>query len=122
MDFAQGFNFFQDIGPNYLGGVMDSAARTAIHYSHRIGALIVSAALLVLIVKLLRLQVPAARRWALALLALLALQVSLGISNVVFALPLYVAVAHNVCGALLLITLVGLCHRLFSVRTNNLLT
>lgn len=122
MDFAQGFNFFQDIGPNYLGGVMDSAARTAIHYSHRIGALIVSAALLVLIVKLLRLQVPAARRWALALLVLLALQVSLGISNVVFALPLYVAVAHNVCGALLLITLVGLCHRLFSVRTNNLLT
>ena len=101
MDFAQGFNFFQDIGPNYLGGVMDSAARTAIHYSHRIGALIVSAALLVLIVKLLRLQVPAARRWALALLVLLALQVSLGISNVVFALPLYVAVAHNVCGALL---------------------
>ena len=122
MDFAQGFNFLQDIGPNYLGGVMDSAARTAIHYSHRIGALIVSAVLLVLIVKLVRLQVPAARRWALALLALLALQVSLGISNVVFALPLYVAVAHNVCGALLLMTVVGLCHRLFSVKTNNLLT
>jgi cytochrome c oxidase assembly protein subunit 15 len=36
----------------------------------------------------------------------LAVQVSLGLSNVVFGLPLVVAVAHNAGGAALLLTLV----------------
>ena len=40
MNLADGFNIFQHIGPNYLGGIMDNAARVAIHYSHRVGALI----------------------------------------------------------------------------------
>jgi cytochrome c oxidase assembly protein subunit 15 len=38
------------------------------------------------------------------LLALLAAQVTLGISNIVFGLPLFVAVLHNLGGALLLIS------------------
>jgi len=42
---------------------------------------------------------------------LLALQVSLGISNVVFSLPLPVAVAHNAGAALLLSSLVLLNYR-----------
>ncbi|GIT33095.1 MAG: hypothetical protein Ct9H300mP3_06260 [Gammaproteobacteria bacterium] len=42
MNFLGGFNFFQDIGPNYLGGQMDLESRTAIHFTHRIGALVVS--------------------------------------------------------------------------------
>ena len=41
MDAAAGFDFFQDIGPNYLGGLLDNAARVAIHMGHRIGALVV---------------------------------------------------------------------------------
>jgi len=40
------------------------------------------------------------------LLAALAVQISLGVSNVVFHLPLTVAVAHNAGGAALLLTLV----------------
>ena len=41
MDLQQGFNIFQSVGPNYLGGIMTSEARTAIHWVHRIGAIIV---------------------------------------------------------------------------------
>ncbi len=35
-DFANGFHLTQHIGPNYLGGQLDSDARTAIHLTHRI--------------------------------------------------------------------------------------
>ena len=40
MDFANGFHLTQHIGPNYLGGQLDSDARTAIHVTHRLGALL----------------------------------------------------------------------------------
>ena len=43
---------------------------------------------------------------ALGLMSFLAIQVLLGISNVVFALPLLIAVGHNL-GGLLLITYLG---------------
>ena len=46
MDFANGFHLTQHIGPNYLGGQLDSDARTAIHMTHRIGAVLVTLCLL----------------------------------------------------------------------------
>ena len=46
------------------------------------------------------------------LLVLLAVQVGLGISNIVAGLPLWVATAHNAGAALLLFTVVGLLARL----------
>jgi len=46
----------------------------------------------------------------------LIVQVSLGISNVVFSLPLSVAVAHNAGGALLLLVMVTLLQRLYSAK------
>jgi len=103
-DYAQGFNIFQHVGPNYLGGLLDNHARTAIHFVHRLGAVTVSLVLVVLAVGLLRLQ--AARGLALVLFSALLLQVSLGISNVYWALPLPVAVAHNAFGLILLLVLV----------------
>ena len=39
MDFYEGFNLAQEVGPNYLYGLLDNEARVAIHYSHRISAL-----------------------------------------------------------------------------------
>jgi Cytochrome oxidase assembly protein. len=50
-----------------------------------------------------------------ALLVLLLVQVSLGISNVVFALPLVVAILHTLGAALLLLAVVALNYRLGSV-------
>ncbi|MBF3264012.1 heme A synthase, partial [Pseudomonas aeruginosa] len=54
MDFANGFHLTQHIGPNYLGGQLDSDARTAIHMTHRIGALCVTLVLLLLAWRLQR--------------------------------------------------------------------
>ncbi|SDP94411.1 COX15/CtaA family protein [Ectopseudomonas guguanensis] len=109
MDFGKGFHLTQHIGPNYLGGQLDSDARTAIHMSHRIGALLVTLALLVLA---WRLHTAGLSRLAGLLLLALAVQVSLGISNVIFHLPLLVAVAHNAGGAALLLTMVLINYRL----------
>ncbi|MGL4316049.1 MAG: COX15/CtaA family protein [Pseudomonas sp.] len=109
VDFANGFHLTQHIGPNYLGGQLDSDARTAIHLTHRVGALLVT---LVLLVLAWRLRAAAQGRLAGLLLLALALQVSLGISNVLLHLPLAVAVAHNAGGAGLLLVLVLVNYRL----------
>ncbi|WP_312713873.1 COX15/CtaA family protein [Stutzerimonas nitrititolerans] len=110
MDFVRGFDPTQhDIGPNYLGGLLYGEARTAIHVTHRLGALSVTLVLLVLAGLLWR---HGLGRLTGLLLAALALQVGLGISNVVFNLPLAVAVAHNGGGAALLLVLVLVNYRL----------
>ena len=102
-NFKEGFDFFQSIGPNYLGGQLDHESRVAIHITHRFGAVIVTAFLLFLSYHL---YVRKFAYLALGLMSFLAIQVLLGISNVVFALPLLIAVGHNL-GGLLLITYLG---------------
>ena len=109
MDFANGFHLTQHIGPNYLGGQLDSDARTAIHVTHRLGALLV---LLTLLPLSWQLRKQGFSRLAGLLLLALALQICLGISNVLLQLPLAVAVAHNIGGACLLLVLVLLNYRL----------
>jgi heme a synthase len=114
-DYAQGFNIFQHVGPNYLGGLLDNHARTAIHFVHRLGAVTVTLVLLVLAISLWRLKATG-RGLALVLFAALVLQVSLGISNVYWALPLPVAVAHNAFGLVLLLVLVTINYVLYAFR------
>lgn len=102
MDLAAGFNIFQDLGPNYLGGLLHSEARVAIHWTHRLGALVV-----LVVVGLLAFKTWTANRRLAALLAgVLALQLLLGSLNVLWALPLAVATLHNAVGALLLLVVV----------------
>lgn len=116
-DFRQGFDFFhQTIGPNYLGGELDNHARTAIHMGHRIGAIVVFAYLLWLGLRLYTLGESKVRQWVLVLWAALLLQVLLGISNVIFQLPLAVAVAHNAGGAVLLLSVIVLLHRISTIK------
>ena len=118
-DFSQGFDITQEIGPNYLGGQMDSEARTAIHLTHRIGALITVLVLLLLSVKAYRSsnQLPEAsgsglKKMTTLMVIILLAQVLLGLSNIIWQIPLPVAVAHNLFGALLLLSLVALNYRL----------
>lgn len=114
MDFANAFNLAQhDIGPNYLGGMLYGEARTAIHFTHRLGALSVA---LVLLALAWQLWCHGMARLAGLLLAALTLQIGLGISNVLLNLPLAVAVAHNAGGALLLLVCVLINHRLYVAR------
>jgi cytochrome c oxidase assembly protein subunit 15 len=101
MDFKNGFNLNQEVGPNYLYGLLDNPSRVAVHYSHRVSALIVTLVFLILMSKL---WFSSAAPLASTLGILLLTQISLGIINVVYVLPLYVAIAHNLVAALLLLT------------------
>lgn len=113
MDFVSGFNLAQEIGPNYLGGQLDGEARVAIHFAHRVGAIIVALYLIFLVSQLYKSSAGGRlKEIANCILLLLVIQVSLGLSNIVWMLPLWVAVAHNAGGAALLLSLVTLNYRL----------
>jgi cytochrome c oxidase assembly protein subunit 15 len=111
-DFAAAFDILGEPGVNYEGGRLDNDARVTIHLTHRIGALVTFLFLAGMGIAVLRSSNAAARAPAWSLLAILLLQVALGISNVLFSLPLTLAVAHNGGAALLLVSLVALNHRL----------
>jgi len=113
MNFPQGFNLAQSIGPNYLGGLMDSASRVAIHMTHRLGALVLSAYLIWMLWQVRNVV----RKPALLVLAALVLQIILGIVNVLWLIPLPIAVAHNAGGAVLLLTMVNLNYRLYLLKS-----
>ena len=81
---------------------MDNEARKAIHWVHRLSAIIVALMVVGLAVRLL----PDNKPLAIGMLVVLAIQITLGITNVLWALPLINATMHNVFGALLLITVV----------------
>jgi cytochrome c oxidase assembly protein subunit 15 len=117
-DFKAGFNVWQDIGPNYLGGQLDNHARTAIHLTHRIGAIVVLVSLLILGVKLLRVGANEVSQWTYFLWIVLLVQILLGVSNIIFALPLWIAVGHNAVGAVLLLTIISIIYRTYTVSPN----
>jgi cytochrome c oxidase assembly protein subunit 15 len=114
-DFHQGFVLWREIGVNYEGGVLDMAARSAIQIAHRIGALVVFCYLGWLSYRLAR---EGFRFGGVALGVVLVIQVSLGISNVHFGLPLPVATLHNGGAALLLFTLLAIFSRLQPWRSD----
>ncbi|MEZ5658990.1 MAG: COX15/CtaA family protein [Burkholderiaceae bacterium] len=108
-DFTHAFHIVRELGQTPDGAPLSSATLTAIHLSHRIGAILASAVLF-------SVAWLARRRQGLAgpaklLLALLVVQWVLGLSNVAFSLPLPVAVAHNGGAAALLTVIVVLLFR-----------
>jgi heme a synthase len=109
-DFREGFVLWRGIGVDYEGGVLDGGSRIAIHFAHRLMAVLVTGHLLFAAWRLLR--TPGMRGWAILLGTLLIAQVTLGIANVKLALPLWAAVLHNAGAALLLFVLVSLLARL----------
>ncbi len=106
MDFASAFTLWQGLGVNYEYGVLDSAARKAVHFSHRLNALALVAVSVAAVLLTWRSGSPAPRRSATLFLALLGVQIVLGVVNVTAGLPIFNAVAHTVLA--LLVALVWL--------------
>jgi cytochrome c oxidase assembly protein subunit 15 len=103
LHFSEAFQFISPIGTNYQGGVLDSDARVTIQFVHRLGAMVVAGYLLMLSAWLWsRSRFPSLRRVAFFIACLVLAQFTLGILNVVYLLPLWVAVCHNGVAALLL--------------------
>ena len=115
-DFAAGFNFFHPIGVNYEGGILDEPARTAIHFAHRIGALLVAAYWFVFYLIIRIKNAPIQGELSLIIAALVC-QIILGITNVLGGLPLLIATAHNGMAALLLLSVLLL---VFNLHTRTL--
>jgi cytochrome c oxidase assembly protein subunit 15 len=53
------------------------------------------------------------------MLLVLGLQIGLGLANVIFNFPVAVAVAHNLVGALLVLTLITLNYKVFTSTAGN---
>ena len=103
MDFRHGFALFRSLGMGHDGGFLPFEALTAIHMVHRIGALVVFSALVILIRGLWNEGSDLSRDWARVLAGLAAWQFASGLSNVVLDWPLAAALAHT-GGAAALIT------------------
>ncbi len=101
-DFREGFVMWRGLGVDYEGGVLDHPARVAIHFAHRLGAVVAAFVIALLGWTLSRQAVT--RLDGIAILVVLASQLLLGASIVLFDVPLAVAVGHNGVAALLLLT------------------
>jgi cytochrome c oxidase assembly protein subunit 15 len=110
MDFQQGFTALRELGYTGDGALLPFEALTAIHWIHRLGALLVFVVVGTLILRLR--SAPGWLPWAFVLAVMLVLQVGLGIANVLLSLPLPLAVAHNFGAALLLLHVVAVNMRL----------
>ncbi len=111
MDYAQAFVFWRPLGIDYQGGVLSNPARVAIHFTHRMGALVTTCVLVSAALAVLRQRPPRASRLAAgAVLVALAAQLSIGISMVLRGFPLWLATAHNAGAALTLLAVLALVH------------
>ncbi len=100
-DFAVGLNPVMSIGPNYEGGLLPAEARTAIQIAHRLGAALLFLVFLLAARALWKRD--ALRRPLVGCWCLLLMQVGLGIANVIWLLPLGLAVAHHAGAVALLL-------------------
>lgn len=111
LHFMQGFNLFAPVGFNYQGGLLDNEVRVTIQMIHRMGAVVTAVYLLVLSGLILyRSHFNRLKLAALVLAYLVLVQFILGMMNVIYLLPLKVAVAHNGVAALLLSTIFSMLH------------
>lgn len=106
MNFADAFHVVRELGRTDEGVLLPIEALVAIHWTHRMFALVVAA--MVGFTAFFSMKVPALRATGVAILFVLALQLALGMLNVALTLPLPLAAAHNAGAALLIAGLVVL--------------
>ena len=114
MDFKNAY-YWGELGVDYEFGILENQTRTAIQMVHRVGAIVVTVAILSLCFVLE--NYPTLRRNIIVVLGLLSAQVALGIINVVMSLPMFAAVMHNAVALFLLLSLISLAHRMFNQNT-----
>lgn len=111
-DFRGAFVLWQGLQVNYEGGVLGGAARTAIHLTHRTGALLVALTLGAAAVAAMTAASAACRATGALVLGALALQLTIGIAMVLRGFPLWLATAHTAGAALLMLATLALVQRL----------
>jgi cytochrome c oxidase assembly protein subunit 15 len=104
MDFRNAFHVVRELGHTAEGTLLNNDALTAIHWTHRLSALIV----LTLVGWAAYRAFATSRALGSALAVMVMLQFSLGVLNVAVSRPLPLAAAHNAGAAALLVMLVVL--------------
>ena len=110
MDFGHAFTLWRPLGMTGGGEAIPFQSLVAIHWMHRLVAVVVIVVLGLLVWRLW--TVPGLKGPARALLGLLLLQFATGMSNVVLQWPLVLAVAHSGGAALMVALLVLVNYRL----------
>lgn len=108
MDFINGFTFIQQIGKNYEFGLLETAARVAIHMTHRLGAIITLIILTYSSYYIFKNNNIKIKTITAITLLVLIVQIILGILNIKLILPISIAVTHNGVGLLLLLCAINL--------------
>jgi cytochrome c oxidase assembly protein subunit 15 len=114
MDFRDAFVLWRGLNLDYEGGVLANPARVAIHFTHRLGALLAGSLLIGLgIMAATRAKsarvIVAGRLLVLAV----ALQISIGVATVHWGVPLFLATLHNAGAAFLVICIATLLRALW---------
>ena len=110
MDFEEGFLKWQEVGVNYEGGQLSPSGRTAIHFVHRLGAIVALIALGLIGLRYLKHTSDRVRASSILMLIALSAQLAIGILMVWFGIPLFLATAHNAFAALLLLSFINLLY------------
>src|SRR5882762_5893908 len=122
MDFRDAFVLWRGLDIDYEGGVLANPARVAIHFTHRLGALVAGSILVSLGVLVATSADSRRLRPAGGLLVRgVLLQIPLGMAPVNGAVPLSIATLHNSCAALLVISMVYLLRALWPAPTIGML-
>ncbi len=109
MDFGNGFSLWRHLGKTASGDYLPFAALTAIHWTHRMFAIVVVAFLVWLGLKALKDSgLRKTGRW---ILCIIGLQFLTGVATVYFNWPLAIAVIHNGGAALLILLLIMLNYK-----------
>jgi cytochrome c oxidase assembly protein subunit 15 len=117
MDYRDAFVLWRGLGIDYEGGVLANPARVAIHFTHRLGAMVAGSILIALglfaaagsrSAPSLRL-----RRAGRLLVVAVALQISIGVATVHWGVPLPLATLHNAGAAFLVVSMVWLLRALW---------
>ena len=113
MQYRDAFVLWRGLDIDYTGGVLEHPARVAIHFTHRLGAIAVSVALLLAAIFAIR-AAPTAlvRNGGYWVLVALALQLIIGVLMIREGFPLLLATGHNAGAAALLLATLALNRRL----------
>jgi heme a synthase len=114
MDFREAFVLRRGSGLDYTGGVLANPARTAIHVTHRLGALLAGSILIITGALCVAARNRRLKRIGALLVAAVLLQISIGVAMVHFGMPLMLATLHNAGAALLVVCTVTLLRLLWA--------
>ena len=111
MSFDKAFTILNLPDINYEGGYLDYTYKLAIHFTHRVGALILSILFLSLFIYIYFFQSNYLyKKIGIFIMTFFIIQILLGISNVLLSLPITVAVLHTVNASILLMSMIALLY------------